>query len=174
MVIVVVELVIGTIPDDPIIPLCSMPLATTLFLAAGSELLPTIGYFFGLRTPFRISSLARGAPCRPGTYTILEDIIAVDGNGGRAYREALNKRYEASPAFRSMLAKLSLFWSISALVVGGITTAVVWTTSDPISFGIGWTLPFVWFTVWGLITMPYVKRMLEHERHTWTRTILND
>lgn len=114
-----------------------MPTATIMFIAAGADLVLTIGYFLNMKLPFRVSSLPAGELCRPGVYTIIEDIVAVDGNGGRRYREALDQRYKASPQFRSMLAKLSLFWSIPALGVAAAVTAIVWTTPIPVAFGIG-------------------------------------
>jgi hypothetical protein len=42
-------------------------------------------------------------------YAFIGDIVAVDGNGGTAYRTRLSKRYEASPYFRQMPHRLSLF-----------------------------------------------------------------
>lgn len=167
VVIVTVELVIGTIPDDPIIGLCSMPLATILFLAAGCDLIATIGYYLRLRSPIRISSLPRGEFFRPGSYTMIEDIVAVDGHGGLDYRVALDLRYRSSQEFQSLLAKMSLFWSIPALIVGGGVTAAVWTTPDPVAFGIGWCVPMLWVIVWLVITIPLCQRMLKHEQEAW-------
>lgn len=114
-----------------------MPTATVMFIAAGTDLMMTMGYFLNIRLPCRISSLPKGEVCRPGIYTIMEDVVAVDGNGGRAFRETLDQRYKASPQFRSMLAKLSLFWSIPGLGVATAVTVIVWTTSIPVAFGIG-------------------------------------
>lgn len=165
-----IELVYGTIPDDPIISLCSMPLATTLFVAALADLVATAGYFWEVRVPFRVSSLAKGEVARPGVYTIIEDVVGVDGHGEVDYRHALDVRYRASKEFRVMLAKMSLFWSVPALVVGGVTTAVVWTTSDSVAFAVGWSLPFVWALLWTVLTVPIVKRMLKKEREAWART----
>lgn len=85
---------------------------------------------------------------RPGTYMIIEDVLAVDTGVGRAYRKALSDRYEASPIFRTLLRQMDLFWGIPALLVGGVTTAVVFTESLPvtISYGVGKIvlLPLFW------------------------------
>lgn len=70
-------------------------------------------------------------------YTIIEDIIAVDGSGNLEFRHALDKRYRASPEFRNMLATLSLFWSIPGLLVAGGVTAAIWTVPLGVAFGIG-------------------------------------
>lgn len=90
-----------------------------------------------LKTPIRISSVARGEHFRPGVYHIIEDIIAVEGHGGQAYRVALDKRFQASSEFRSMLVKVSLFWSVPALVICGGVFAVVFTVPATVAFGIG-------------------------------------
>ena len=92
---------------------------------------------------------------RPGIYTTIEDVIAVDTGTGRLYREALDARYEASPLFRRMLRQLDLFWvdsssvalrlrlltyqAISALAVAAAVTAVVLAPSVPeiVAYGIG-------------------------------------
>lgn len=119
------------------VALCSMPVSTVVFIAAGCDLSCTLCYFMNLRTPFRISSVARGEHFRPGVYSLIEDVIAVEGSGGRAFREALDKRYQASPEFRNMLAKISLFWSLPALAVAGGVTAVIWTVPKSVAFGVG-------------------------------------
>lgn len=114
-----------------------MPVPSVLFLAAGSELLSTIGYFANVRAPITISSVKKGNRCRPGVYTIIEDIIAVDGSAGLHFRGALDKRYQASSEFRNMLATMSLFWSIPALLIAGGVTAAIWTVPIGVAFGIG-------------------------------------
>ena len=53
--------------------------------------------------PFRMSSHIKGSICPPITYTIIEDVIAVDAGAGKVYCEALLQRYNASPRFRKLL-----------------------------------------------------------------------
>lgn len=84
--------------------------ASLMFFVGGELVLCAALASLDIRTPFRISSLPKGVPIRPGIYTIAEDIIAVDAGAGRAYREALDARYQASPLFRRMLYQLNLFW----------------------------------------------------------------
>lgn len=146
-----------------------MPVPSILALAAGSELLSTIGYFMNVRAPITISSVKKGSHCRPGVYTIIEDIIAVDGSGNLQFRAALDKRYQASPEFRNMLAKLSLFWSIPGLAIAAGVTAAIWTVPIGVAFGIGWAVPFVWAAVWAVITVLWVPRMMRQERRAWER-----
>ncbi|MCJ1366979.1 hypothetical protein MMC16_006110 [Acarospora aff. strigata] len=113
--------------------------ASLMFLVGGQLAVIAVWNSLGFRTPFRISSLPRGVPMRPGIYTTIEDVIAVDTGTGRLYREALDARYEASPLFRRMLRQLDLFWAISALAVAAAVTAVVLAPSVPeiVAYGIG-------------------------------------
>lgn len=90
-----------------------------------------------LRSPLRVSSVARGEHFRPGVYHVIEDIIGVEGHGGQAYRIALDKRYHASQEFRNMLVKISLLWSVAALAISGGVTAVIFTVPATVAFGVG-------------------------------------
>lgn len=95
----------------------------------------------GRPAPFRISSSNKGEKVKPGVYTLLEDIVAVDGGAGRPYREALEARWSASPRFRRLMLDLSLFWSIPSILIGGACTVVVCVHSvpKPVAYGIGET-----------------------------------
>ena len=97
--------------------LLALPLPTLLAIFGLELSLLELGYIYRLPSPFRISSLTRGQTMRPAIYFIVEDIVAVDGDGGTAFRARLNQRYEASPYFRQMLHRLSLFWALPAIVV---------------------------------------------------------
>lgn len=81
----------------------------------------------GYKAPIRISSLPRGTALRPGIYSIIEDICAVDGSGGTEFRQRLNLRYMASHYFRQMLHRLTLFWAFGGLVAAAVTTALIFT-----------------------------------------------
>lgn len=93
----------------------------------------------GRKAPFRVSSTPKGGLVKPGVYTFVEDIVAVNGNAGRPFREALAARYDASPIFRRMILHLSLFWSVSSLVVAIVLTVVICIheVSDPVAYGVG-------------------------------------
>lgn len=116
-----------------------MPAPSFILFVGGELLLFSVLHWLRVPTPFRISSQPRGSPIRPGTYVILEDVIAVDTGVGRRYRTAVSDRYEASPMFRQMLHQLNLFWAIPALIVGGMVTAAVVVDQVPqtVAYGIG-------------------------------------
>lgn len=161
----------GTIPDHPPIRLLSMPLASLLY-AFGSELLIVdIMRYFEIPAPVRISSIPKGAQLRPCIYSIIEDVVAVDGSGGTAYREALNKRYEASHIFRAMLRRLGVFWAIGAEATAVLTTILVFTLSEDVAYVIGWTVPFVWAGFWTWGTIWYVQRCLREEQRAWAEEV---
>lgn len=89
--------------------------------------------------PFRVSSTPKGGHVRPGVYTFVEDVVAVNGGAGRPYREALDARYNASKSFRILMIELSWFWSIGALVVGTVLTVLVCVHAvhKDVAYGIG-------------------------------------
>ena len=102
-----------------------MPGPSFILFMGGELLIFSIFQAFKLPNPFKIASQDKGAPARPGTYMIIEDVMAVDTGVGRVYLKAIDERYKAA-MFRSMLHQLNLFWAIPALFVGaGVTAAVV-------------------------------------------------
>lgn len=149
-----------------------MPLASMLY-AFGTELLIVDALrFFQVPAPCRISSIPKGAQLRPGIYSIIEDVIAVDGSGGTDFREALNRRYEASHVFRAMLRRLGEFWAIGAQSAAVLTTILVFTLdSKDAAYVIGWTLPFIWAGIWVGATWWYVRRKLAEERTAWAEEV---
>jgi hypothetical protein len=90
--------------------------------------------YFNVRAPIRISSLPRGSPLRPGIYSIIEDVIAVDGSGGLEFRQRLNLRYQASHHFRLMLHRLTLFWAFGSLSIAAGTTAIIFSTHRNVAY----------------------------------------
>jgi hypothetical protein len=67
------------------------------------------------RYPFRFSSMSRGDVARPVLYTIVEDVVAVDGGQGTRFRELFNQRYLASKPVRKLLREMDLLWGISGV-----------------------------------------------------------
>lgn len=120
--------------------------------------------FMHLRAPFRISSIAKGEFIRPGLYTILEDVLAVDFNLGYNFRTTFNARWAASPVFRRLLSQLSIFWSLPGLLVSAICIVVIFTTGDDTGFAVGWGLPYLWIVVWAAITRIVIGRGLDKEQ----------
>jgi len=128
------ELIIGTYPAEPPIRLLAMPPSTMCYAFGVQMLIIDTMRLLGCKAPIRISSLPRGSPLRPGIYSIIEDVCAVDGGGGTEFRQRLNLRYQASHYFRQMLHRLTLFWALGALVIAAVTTAVVFTASRDVAY----------------------------------------
>ncbi|CAF4264403.1 unnamed protein product [Rotaria magnacalcarata] len=123
-----------------------------LFLMIPSILVGNVGIqlFLSLLqppAPIWISSLPPGHKIRPAGYYIMEDIVAVDGDGGSAYRRALNQRYESSPIFQCLVYEMTMFWAIGGLVFVGVSVAFAFGTS--LNFAFGATL--IWIPVWALL-----------------------
>jgi len=189
-IIIIVELIIGTIPTNPPIRLLAMPVTSMMF-AFGTELLVVdICRYFQVPAPLRISSVPKGSQLRPGIYSIIEDVCAVDGSGGTTFRENLNKRYEASHVFRAMLRRLGVFWAIGAEGMAVVTTILIFTLgpfgppggahgeaakrkshNGEAAYVVGWAAPFVWAGVWTAVTYWYVKRSLRIERQQWAEEV---
>ncbi|KAJ8608047.1 hypothetical protein MRB53_039882 [Persea americana] len=163
------ELIIGTVFDDPPIRVLAMPVASLLFWFSFQLLVEETLRHLKKPAPIRISSVSKGSPMRPGIYSIIEDVVAVDGSGGQTYRAELNARFEASHLFRQMLDRLSFFWAFGALGAAVATTILVWTLERDAAYVVGWVLPFLWAGVWATATIPYVQRCLRHEKEMWNR-----
>lgn len=105
----------------------------------------------------------------PGAYYFIEDVVAVNAAAGRPYREALAARYKASPRFRRMLYVQSWFWAIPALVLAVPLTVISVIDAVPATgaYGVCWAVPFLWATVWGIITIRWCKKVMVQERLEW-------
>lgn len=161
----------GTIPANPPIRLLAMPVTSMLY-AFGTELLIVdIMRYFHLPAPIRISSVPKGSQLRPGIYSIIEDVCAVDGSGGTTFRENLNKRYEASHVFRAMLRRLGVFWAVGAEGIAVVLTILIFTLSGEAAYVVGWCAPFVWAGIWTLATYVYVKKSLRYEQQQWAEEV---
>lgn len=68
-----------------------------------------------------------------------------------------------------MLYDQSLFWSIPALILALILTviAVVPWVPENWSYGVCWIAPFIFFLIWGLITIRWCKARMVRERLEW-------
>ncbi|KAL8834861.1 MAG: hypothetical protein Q9170_003561 [Blastenia crenularia] len=164
-----IELIIGAAPHQPIVRLCALPVPTFVLFFGIELLLFAILDASGVKAPIRISSVPKGSSIRPGLYTIVEDVIAVDTGKGREYREAINARYEASPRFRRMLRQLTWFWAVPAVIVGGGVIAIVWIqdVTQTVAYGIGWGIPPAWTVIWVPLTILYARRCLRIEKAAW-------
>ncbi|KAK0710180.1 hypothetical protein B0T26DRAFT_724282 [Lasiosphaeria miniovina] len=127
----------ASIPHEPLVRPLAMPVPL-FFIQLGLQLIATgVMSARAVPAPCRISSVPKGARTPPLVYTLVEDIVAVDGAAGLSYRKALSARYEASSAFRKMIAQQNWFWGVGALVDGVGTLAVVWTVPQEVAYGVG-------------------------------------
>ncbi|KAK1997038.1 hypothetical protein LX36DRAFT_90722 [Colletotrichum falcatum] len=166
-IIIMIELIVGTVPEHPPIRLLSMPVTTMLFVIGTELLLVDLSRAFRVPAPCRISSIPKGAQLRPGIYSLIEDVCAVDGSGGTEFRVALDRRYEASHIFRAMLRRLGVFWAVGAEACAALCTALIFTMPGDVAYTIGWSLPFVWTGLWTLATFWYVNHELKREARAW-------
>ncbi|KAE9366731.1 hypothetical protein N431DRAFT_350916 [Stipitochalara longipes BDJ] len=160
-------LLIGTFPDKPIVRLCAMPSATICYYLGTLFLITAFFTQKGYHLPFPISSTPKGALWRPALLAILEDTGAIEARGELAQREAVLKRYEASPPFRRMLLRLTWFWGICLMIIAIVTTILIVSLEERLAFGVGWGLPYIWSILFGLWTVGFVKRSLKEERAAW-------
>ncbi|KAL4931984.1 uncharacterized protein BDV17DRAFT_301537 [Aspergillus undulatus] len=165
--ILAVELITGTVPEEPYVRLVAMVLPTVMFYFGAVYLTLDILRACGFRAPFRISSTPKGAVMPVALYVMIEDVVAVDGAGGQMYRYALRTRYLSSPYFRRMLVQMNFFWAGGAIIWAAAITAMVFTTPQDAAFAIGWCAPFVWAGLWTLITIPWVQSDLRREKEAW-------
>ncbi|KAL7269792.1 hypothetical protein RUND412_007531 [Rhizina undulata] len=142
---------------------------TMILLIYGPQFLfSCLAYKLRWKIPFRMSSLPKGSLAAPAVFTVVEDIIAVDGDGRKRFREAWYKRYHASGVFREMIFRITMFWGMGATVMGGASLGIAFGLSSKyLAFGLGWGLPFVWASVWAIITIKWVQKMLREEEETW-------
>ena len=101
---------------------------------------------------------------RPAVYYIVEDVVAVDGNGGLDYREAWTARYKSSTVFRSMIWNLSVVWMLTFYVLAGVFTALVFVLPKGATYAVGWAGPFPLAGAMALWTIFYVKSCLREEK----------
>ncbi|KAL2130766.1 hypothetical protein VTI74DRAFT_5965 [Chaetomium olivicolor] len=165
---VMTAILIGaSIPHNPLVRPLAMPVSL-FFVQVGCQLV-WAGWMnkTGRLAPCKISSIPKGGRVPPLVLTIVEDIVGVDGAGGREYRNALLARYEASSRFRKMIEQQNWFWAVGALVDGIGTLVVVWTVPERVAYGVGWGSPFVFVLIWATISVNWVRRALRKEKEMW-------
>ncbi|KAI0820472.1 hypothetical protein BC628DRAFT_1422959 [Trametes gibbosa] len=120
-----------------------------------------------LRLPFRVSSMPPYTGLPPAIYTMVEDVVAVDGGGCVEFRQAWRIRYEHSAIMRGIVRVSSIWWGGSGTLCAGGLIAIAWTTVDDIGFGICWGVPWLWAMISSALTICWVRRELERERTEW-------
>jgi hypothetical protein len=178
----------ASVPHDPLVRMLAIPVSL-FFIQVGLQLVWSMWMNkTGRPAPCKISSIPKGARVPPLVLTIVEDIVGVDGAGGREYRDALMARYEASPRFRKMIVQQTWFWAAGALADGIGTMAIIWTVPEQVAYGVGmclvaslwwccdqhntdhlsgWGSPFVFVVIWATISIEWVRRSLRQEKEAW-------
>ncbi|KAG0650175.1 hypothetical protein D0Z07_2939 [Hyphodiscus hymeniophilus] len=144
--------------------LISMPAPVLMFFLATLTLLSLVLNAFKIELPFRFGSMEAGNVVRPAIYYIVEDVVAVDGDGGIAYREAFTARYETSPIFQKMIWTLSVAWMVAFYVLAAIFTVLIFRLPKAAVYAVGWAGPFPLAGLLALWTIFYVKATLKEER----------
>ena len=146
------------------IRIVALPLSILILYVSTELLIAQALLAMGVRAPFRLSSIAKGDPARPGTYVIVEDVVAVDGEQGQAWRRAWSSRYEASRAMQSHLRRMDLLWGITGLgIVAVVFGCAFGIENENVGYAIGWALPWTWAGIMTMITIQMSKAMLRRE-----------
>ncbi|KAK2594698.1 hypothetical protein QQS21_007608 [Conoideocrella luteorostrata] len=161
--------VVGSAPHIVWLRVLCMPAPAILYCLGGCMAVMMLYTVMGWKAPFRISSTAKGEPVLPAAYYFIEDVVAVNAKAGRPYREALAARYKASPRFQRMLYVQSIFWSIPSVILAAALTVVAVHPSVPATgaYGVCWAVPFLWWGIWGAISVWWCKRDMVRERLEW-------
>lgn len=162
-----IELVAGTAPNNPIVRLCAMPSPTICFYLGFLFCISAIATQIGWKIPFNMSSTEKGNRWRPALLAFIEDVGAIEAQGGVEYRAAVMKRYEISPKFRRMLLLLTWGWGIGLICVATAATVLIIELDEDTGFGVGWGLPWLFSAVWVFFTVIFVKTQLRKEKADW-------
>ncbi|KAK6506532.1 hypothetical protein TWF506_011438 [Arthrobotrys conoides] len=169
LIINVVCVSVGTALDPPFLNLMAMPMPTLIFNMSWQLLLSDFLHERKYRTPFRISSTPKGEIWPRFIYVIIEDVIAVDCNGKRDWRQSWKDRVEASKPMRETLKRLSMFWGIGGIMISILCFGLLWgfdsVSGKEAGYALGWLLPWAWIIPSSIFTTFYVKKRLKDERH---------
>jgi hypothetical protein len=153
--------------------LMSLPPAVLMFFLATLTLLSLLLNFLDIKLPFRFGSVEAGNALRPAVYYIVEDVVAVDGNGGMEYREAFGERYDFSPVFRSMIRNLSIVWMAAFFLLAGLFAVLAFVLPKAAVYAVGWAGPFPLAGLLAVWTIFCVKSQLRREREIEGEHLIN-
>ncbi|EPS40487.1 hypothetical protein H072_5674 [Dactylellina haptotyla CBS 200.50] len=169
LIINVVCVSVGTALNPPFLNLMAMPMPTVIFNLSWQLLLSDFLHERKVRTPFRISSTPKGEIWPRFIYVIIEDVIAVDCNGKREWRQAWRDRVAASKPMRETLKRLSFFWGVGGICISALCFGLLWgfdsVSGKEAGYALGWLLPWAWIIPSTVFTTFYVKKRLKDERH---------
>ena len=100
-----IVIVISVALETSIPQLAAMSLVVSLYQTSIQLVVCIILIQCHVIAPFRISSLAPGQAIRLGTFTVVEDIAAVDGGQGSDFRRLLDARYKESAGIPLLMAR---------------------------------------------------------------------
>ncbi|KAF5253957.1 hypothetical protein FOXYS1_14459 [Fusarium oxysporum] len=168
---VMTALMIGfSIPDPPMMRGLSIIMPVGILMVTTYMIWTGIAYHFGWRLRWhRLSSHVIGDKYPPLTFTIMEDITACDGGGGKEYREAAMARYNASPRFRRMLVEMLWAWAITGSVVSIVLIVLAWVLPVEVGYTLGWAVPSVWGAIGAWMTIKWGQRSLRIEKENWMK-----
>ncbi|EIW80620.1 hypothetical protein CONPUDRAFT_105698 [Coniophora puteana RWD-64-598 SS2] len=161
-----VPLIIGSSMTPASVPIVSMALPCQMLSLSVPCLISAI-FDHHLRLPVRISSLPPGEILPPFPYTLVEDVIAVDGGGGLAFRQEWRHRYEDSVIIRSLVRQLAFMWGLSGTIIGALLIVAAWLATTDTAYGLAYGIPWVWVLVCIPVTVLYVQSQLRREHQEW-------
>ncbi|KAK1147256.1 hypothetical protein N8T08_001995 [Aspergillus melleus] len=145
--------------ENAAVLLVSLPLPLLAFQISSQLVFGSILVWLRAKYPFRVSSMAKGALVRPGVYTIIEDVVAVDGGHGVHFRRLLDARYGSSKVLQLLLQWMGWAWGLSGLGVSILLLALIGSLANKeISYVLGWSVPWVWVAVLTRLTCFFVER----------------
>lgn len=162
--------VIASAIDEPTGYFPFLALTPSLIVAEVGLQLVLTSFFalLNLRLPFRFGSVAKGDTWRPATYYIWEDLTAVDGGGGAAFRARLDARYRASPLFRSTLRDLGFLMGFGGMALLGIMAGLVFSgASEDIIYGLTFAIAVAWAGVGYAVGITHWKWASKRELQWW-------
>ncbi|RPA87357.1 hypothetical protein BJ508DRAFT_410864 [Ascobolus immersus RN42] len=147
--------------------LLSLPPSVLLAQIGPQFLVSAFCSYMKFKSPMRFSSSERGEIAIPAVFTCMEDIVAVEGGAGIAFRRAVKRRYQQSPRFRKHMLDMTVMWGAGATICSAVTISIALTVPKYVAYCLGWTLPYVWGGCFAYITMVKTSRMLKLERKDW-------
>lgn len=120
-----------------------------------------------IRVPFRVSSLPPRAILPPLTYTIVEDVIAVDGGGLLDFRQAWRHRYEESRIVRKLCRDTAIAWGLTGTVLAIGLIFAAWYAPTDTGYGVSYGMPWAWAFAGIPLTVWWSVKQLEIERAEW-------
>lgn len=105
---------------------------------------------------------------RPAMAFLIEDLVSVDGAGGKTFRDRLGIRYDASPLFRQMCRDTTLIfalWGCALPIWDAILLANI--TDHDVLWGASIAVALVWTAICTVTAWRWMRRCIEREKEWW-------